>query len=744
MMKYSEGNTENIDDICLYPIDLSSILTTLNYKVDTKGTPYFISPIGYHPTTIAQYALVHWNRYLTTQNESDKRAFLIQVNWLVEHETRIGEDASGWLISFSHLDGHTSGSWLSVSAQSCGLSVLARAYRLTHDETLLKIMHRVVRTFERDVLDGGICAPIGVNGTFFEDVAVYPATHALGGFLFALLGLYDYVTLIADTESQLLIERSLIVMHSFLDEFDVGFWTYRDLLHRRLASPSQLALYTALLEALAEYSGSDYCSRLARRWKGYQSHRGSRLRYFIAHRRSSYGHALLRKVRTMLFPASVLSSPIPVCVTATSFPALGGIMTVLEGIEQVMKNIWHVEYLSQYIGPQSEKFVIHRFGSSKTSPWLFPFVLLYFVAGAWKLLSLLRKGADYRVILPQESIATSAFSVLVGKLAGIRVVSIDHGDMSVFIPRNSRIFHAELRDWITSKKRPWVMRLLLRYCVDLYQPSRFLLARLSAPRVDHFLIPGVVGDGVEEICKKLGISPSRITRFTSMVDVSRHVVPDPLTKAATRKKKGIPADAIVVAIICRLSPEKSLDIALESISRALSVMAPELRTRVRVVIAGDGPLRTHIEEEILARGLNQTCVLWGALSTPEVISLLGLSDIFLYTSMRGACFAMALLEAMASKCAVIASTEPPANEVLLDEGRGIAVPPGDVEQTSAALVRLFNDLELCHHMGDLARDYIATHHNAAIFRRTLQQATYWSALDDLVNRGTLREATAQE
>jgi glycosyltransferase involved in cell wall biosynthesis len=220
-----------------------------------------------------------------------------------------------------------------------------------------------------------------------------------------------------------------------------------------------------------------------------------------------------------------------------------------------------------------------------------------------------------------------------------------------------------------------------------------------------------------------------------MIDVDRYFVLDAASRANRREKNGIAADAILLTMICRLTPEKGIGIALEAISLALSTLSSAQRERVRVIIAGDGPLRKYIEEEIRRRELSQTCLLWGETSTADVISLLSISDIFLYTSTRGSCFSMAVLEAMAAGCAVIASTEPMANARLLAEGRGIAVPPGDAEQSALALVQLVNDLELCRRMGDLARDYIAVQHSAVMFRRTLMRATYWSALDEFLHVG---------
>jgi glycosyltransferase involved in cell wall biosynthesis len=373
--------------------------------------------------------------------------------------------------------------------------------------------------------------------------------------------------------------------------------------------------------------------------------------------------------------------------------------------------------------------VIHQFGTTTTSPWHFPTLWLYVLAGCRKILELLHQGAGYHVILPQDGLFTAAFSALAAKLAGGRVVCIDHSTLTWV---GSRAFRAEYTATLAKKHWHWTLRLLDRLLIVLYWPSLYLLARISAFLVDHFLIPGVAGDGIEEICKRLRVPTSRITRYSSMVNMHRHVLPEAATRAARREEKSIPVDAIVVAIICRLAPEKGLDIAIESISRALAILPPELRVRVRVVIAGEGPLRRQVEEDISIRGLSSNCVLWGDIPTKDVLSLLAISDIFLYTSTRGGCFAMAVLEAMASRCAVIASTKPLSNASLLAEGRGIAVPPGDAEQTAMALVRLVSNLELCRHMGHLASNYIAMHHSPTEFRRTLMRATYWSALDEIL------------
>jgi len=715
-----------------YPIDISTLLDIEHLNLDAAGVPYHTNDGAYYPTTIAQYALALWNQHLTTDDDRHRCAFLIQAYWLVEHETRIGEACGGWPVSLPHPDIHTRGPWLSALTQGNSISVLARAYRLTHEDVFLEVAHRAVRTFHQDILDGGVSAPVGENGVFFEEIAAYPAAHMLSGFILALFGLYDYVALTGDVRTERLIFRSLATMHSLLDEFDVGFWTRSDLLHRHLASPAHLELQAELLEALAKYSGCEHCKALALRWKSYSRHVGSRLHYLISSGCSSFIRALLSQVRIALFPELQVSRSLRICVPIDGFPVAGGMCTVLAGVAQVMADTWQLEYLTQYVGPNSTRFIIHRFGTAKMHPWQFPAVWLYFLAGFRKLFSLVRYGANYQVILPQDGIVTGTFAALVAKLAGVRVVCIDHGNLALVKSssyRIERIQALETKDW--SRLR----RLLARLEYVWYWPSIYLLARISVSLVDHFLIPGAAGDGVEEACRELGIHSSRITRFVNMIDMDRHVIPDAESRAAIREKNGIAAGAIVITMICRLAPEKGLDLALEAISRALAALSPALRACTRVLIVGDGPLRKQVEADIRIRKLSQICMLWGEASAEDVVTLLSLSDIFLFTSRRASGYPLAILEAMASGCSVIASAEPLANSRMLANGRGIVVPVGDVEQFSRALVQLLNDQELCHQMGSLARHYVATQHSGALLRRALMRVTCWSALDTILDCG---------
>jgi len=731
------AHKEYMSELPEYPLDMSHFFSGEYRNLNPIEALCDADARAYCPTIVARDALVHWNQYLATNEEMHRHEFLIRAHWLVEHEVHIAKDAGGWPMSSLHPD--IRARWLSSLMQGWGISVLVRAYLLTSEKVFLEVVRRVVRTFERDILDGGVSTPVGKEGIFFEEVAVYPATHRLKGFIFGLFGLYDYVELTGDAQIEALICRSLTTLHTLLDEFDLGFWTRSDLLHLQLASPAHFALQTMLLEALANYTGCEHCKALALQWKSYQQQLGSRMRYLVTSRCARFGHVLWNRMKTFLFHGqdlprnykSIRQGFLRVCVPIPAFPVTGGMRSVLSRVAQVTRDIWQLEYLTQYIGPNPESLVIHRFGTRKMAPWQFPSVWLYTLAGFWKLVSLLRRETGYDVILLQDGIFTAAFGALVAKMAGVRSVCIDHGNLSLL---KSRVYRTERIKALKTTNWNWPRRLLARLQYICYWPSLSILAKLGACFVDHYFIPGVAGDGVEEICKSLGVHQSRITRFANMIEIERHVIPDARLRSETLERHGIAADAIIIAIICRLAPEKGLEIALDAISQALSTLPLDMSKRVRVIIAGDGPLRKQLEDDVHLRGLTQTCLLWGEASAEEVITILGMSDIFLFTSWRAAGYPLAVLEAMASGCAVIASTESLANQEMLAEGRGVVLPVGDAEGASRALVKLVSDPELCRQMGSLARNYVVVRHSAKRFRRSLVRVTCWSGLDELLSK----------
>lgn len=720
-----EPPTLGSSDEPAYPVNMTPLLDLPHGRLDENGVPFntrngaFGVP-AYQPTSVAQYGLAQWNAYLRDRQPQRLDAFMTQARWLATHATRLTTGAVVWPIPFPSPPYGAMGPWLSALTQGNVVCVLVRAYRLTGDEQYLTLARAGVEAFKLDVLDGGVQTPVAADGLFFEEVATYPASRILNGFIISLFGLYDYVDLTGDADVQALINRSVATLHTILAGYDAGFWSRYDLLHKRLASRFYHSLHIILLRALARRTGCEHCLALAARWEAYERSPLCRARYYLATRAQRYRAELAR--RRGVKPAQEPDGRRRVGLPITAFPVIGGMRSVLFGAELVMADEWQMEYLTRRIGPEPGERMItsfevpfRPFGPETTAPTQFPNVLFYRWAGARKLARLARQRR-FGLLLPQDGVFTAAFTVPVARRLGIPVVTMDHG--TVTLPFDER-YQAQRQRHINHQ--PWPKRLLSRARYALYRRVARRMLWTAAQRGDRFL---VAGDEVQEVYEKFcGVLPDRIIRYPFRVDTTPFMDVDPAEVARLRAELGVPADALVVLLINRLAPEKGLEYAIEGIAQSCARLPEDERARLRVIIAGSGELRAEVEAQIARSGLSEVCALYGEAQREETQRLLTIGDIFVYSGTRGTNFSMAVLEAMAAGCSVIATTEPISNARLLADGRGFAIPAGQAAPIADALTILLTQHERRRQMGRDAQAYMAREHSAEAMRRGLHRAT---------------------
>jgi glycosyltransferase involved in cell wall biosynthesis len=119
-----------------------------------------------------------------------------------------------------------------------------------------------------------------------------------------------------------------------------------------------------------------------------------------------------------------------------------------------------------------------------------------------------------------------------------------------------------------------------------------------------------------------------------------------------------------------------------SLLQAAAVVA-EARPEVRFALAGDGPLREQLEEDIRRLELADNVVLLGAID--DVPSLLASADVFALPSLyEGLCYAV--IEAQAAGVPVVATPVGGVPENVVPGETGLLVPPGDSGALAQALV----------------------------------------------------------
>jgi glycosyltransferase involved in cell wall biosynthesis len=677
----------------------------------------------HHPEKVAQLALSQWNVFLKTGAEVARRQFTDHVSWLLRAEKRINPDLSVWPVATQARGPDAPTQHLSAGAQGRVGSVLLRSYLLIGVEAHLATARRALRGLEIEILDGGVGSVVGKEGFFLEDVAVYPAAHNLSGFLVGLLGLHEYFKLSKDQGVGDVIERVTSTFHSLVGLYDSSFWTRADLLTRRLATNKEHSFHITALKAMAMYSCCEHCAKLADDWAAYRGRLTCHVRRHLAETVTRGRRGLVRTAGRLVLSARdrtvVPANRDLVCIALPGFPLAGGTRAIVNAMASAMSNEWDVVYLTNSVGQNPDGLRIEKFGGAVSTPWQFPTVWFYAAAGLVRLAGLVRRGDRFRLILPQDGSYTAFFSGIVGKAYGARIVSVEHG--TVMLPY-SRIYRTERV--AQAKTQVGIRRLAYRFRLALYWPSLHFMARAATRLTDQFL---VAGDEIEETySKQLGVHPSRIVRFNPAIDTAAFAPLTSVARGRERARVGIATDDLVIVMNGRLAPEKGLDIALAAVARARAALPLDLRSRLRMVVAGDGPLRAEVEAIMRESGLDSISLLWGEAEPGQVAILLGIADIFLYTSLRGTNTSLSVLEAMAAGCAVVASDQPRSHAKLLADGRGVSTHPGDLGEVTAALVSILQDGDMRKDMGKLAREYVTRQYSLVALKRALLRATNFS------------------
>src|SRR5690242_12541044 len=667
----------------------------------------------------ALLALERWDAFARASDDEERAAFLAAARWLLVHEVRVAADAAGWPVAVPNPAYFAWVPWQSAALHGAITSILLRASLIgesADSDTFRACARRALRTFTLDILDGGLAAPIGAMGITFQGVAVYPAAYVLADYLVALNTLHDYVNITGDSEATACAGRAHASLHALLLQYDTGIWTREDLLRERLASRARHELHTVLLAALGANADCAECRAAATRWHSYTVSWKTRIWRPFA---SSPSRAVARG-------SASSSRPLRVCVPITAYPVAGGMRAVLSGWREALQGEWTMEFLTRHIGSltrEDDKIAsfetrLRVFGKETTSPAQFPNVWLYWLAGYRRLNAMLRRDRGYDLVLPQDGVFTSAFAAIVGRRRGRRVVTVDHGNVTDIY---NYTFYAD-KIALLRHQRP-LKRLISRLRLILYWPSQRLMLRIATRNSNFFL---TASDDITDIYRqRLGVPAHRVACFPFMIDASRYVPLAGDMRDDARRTRGVPADAIVITLANRLHPTKGMDVAIPALGAMMSALPPDVRGRVRILIAGDGPLRRQVEADVTAHGLDGVCHLLGEASADEIVTLLGMSDIFLFAARRSI-NSMAVLEAMAAGCAVVGSVSTRHIGDYLENGRGIAVPVGDSAAMAAALTDLVRDTSRRRETGAHARHYVAEHHTAAVVRRVLLRAAYWA------------------
>jgi len=162
----------------------------------------------------------------------------------------------------------------------------------------------------------------------------------------------------------------------------------------------------------------------------------------------------------------------------------------------------------------------------------------------------------------------------------------------------------------------------------------------------------------------------------------------------------------LVLCVAAIKPYKGLPVLLQACRRLR-----DEGVALRCDLVGEGPARRAIESGIAALGLEEVVRLRGAQRQDEVAGLMREAALVVLPSVVAADGQMegipvTLMEAMASRRAVVASSLSGIPELVEDGVCGLLVPPGDALALAGAIRRLLEDPGLARRMGQSGREKV--------------------------------------
>ncbi len=221
---------------------------------------------------------------------------------------------------------------------------------------------------------------------------------------------------------------------------------------------------------------------------------------------------------------------------------------------------------------------------------------------------------------------------------------------------------------------------------DLYALRGAWARRLKARVVRRAAAVTVMNDEMRDLVVGLGADAADVA-----------VLPMGVDTAAFRSPREAPAgDRLRLLFVGRLVEKKGLVVLLDALR---TVPVPWSLT-----VVGDGPLRADLER----RAADLPVEFTGQLGRERLAQQYARHEVVVVPSVPTASgdqdgLPVAMLEAMASGCALVASDLAGLRDAVEDGVSGVVVPPGDRAALAGCLERLARDPQLVERLGDGAR-----------------------------------------
>jgi len=204
-----------------------------------------------------------------------------------------------------------------------------------------------------------------------------------------------------------------------------------------------------------------------------------------------------------------------------------------------------------------------------------------------------------------------------------------------------------------------------------------------------------ISKAVQNYIYKFNKRPSPIIYRGLNLEELRSIEPDTSYREKYKNKT-------IITTASRLYKWKGIDYTID----AINSLPDKVRENIVFLLIGDGE-----DYDRLKKYESDSIVLLGRLPRDETIGILKIADIYIHSSRPGGGLSTSLLEAMYAKCAVIATPNEGADEVIVDKKNGFLIEKPYVQNFAKNIIILTKNPDKISEFGQSAHKTITKKFN---------------------------------
>jgi glycosyltransferase involved in cell wall biosynthesis len=210
--------------------------------------------------------------------------------------------------------------------------------------------------------------------------------------------------------------------------------------------------------------------------------------------------------------------------------------------------------------------------------------------------------------------------------------------------------------------------------------ANYTVDRVASRLVDRYI--AVSEANKKYLVDEKKLSAKKVTVIRNGCDIARFAAL-PVVDAGLKSRAGFAEGDPVLVVAARLETQKGHSVLL----RAMAVLKVEFPS-LRLVMLGDGSLRSQLQNEARELGLEKSVLMPG--HSPDVRQWMSIANVCVLPSFAEG-LPLFAIECLAMQRPMVASDVDGTPEIVVDGETGLTVPPGDVAALALAIACLLRD-----------------------------------------------------